>query len=224
MKTKILLTLLCLSALIGAACNQQNQTGNTAVLKSDPHAGMNHNAATLGSNHQGMDHGAMDHSAMQSAPEAAAAPYDLQFLDTMIAHHQAAVEMARPAETKAQHAELKTLAKNISAEQEKQIAQMKKWREQWFAGQPAALNMEMAGMNDSMKDMDMKKLGSLGGGKFDGEFIKQMIPHHEGAVTMAQEALQKSQKEEIKTLANQIVKAQKAEIELMRGWEEKWSK
>ena len=77
----------------------------------------------------------------------------------------------------------------------------------------------MMGMNDSMKGMDMKKLGSLTGNDLDLEFIKQMIPHHQGAVVMANEAVQKSQKNEIKTLANGIIKAQNAEIKQMQDWQ-----
>ena len=187
------------------------------------HTGSNTTANHQGMNHEGMDHGTMNHSDMQSSPNAATAPYDLQFLDTMIAHHQGAVDMARPAETKARHAELKTLAKNIIADQEKEIAQMKKWREQWFVGKPAAINMEMAGMSDSMKGMDMKILESSSGTDFDLEFIKQMTPHHAGAVVMAKEALQKTQKEEIKKLANEIIKAQEAEIKQMKDWQTAWS-
>lgn len=171
----------------------------------------------------GMDHGNMNHSEMKSSPNAANAPYDLQFLDTMIAHHQGAVDMAQPAETKAERSEIKTLAKNIIADQEKEIAQMKKWRADWYKDQPAAVNMEMAGMLDSMKDMDMKKLESASGKTYDLEFIKQMMPHHEGAVIMAQEALQKSQKPEIKALASAIIKAQQAEIKQMKDWQTAWT-
>ena len=43
---------------------------------------------------------AMLHSDMQSAPNAATAPYDLQFLDTMTAHHQAAIVMAKSRDAK----------------------------------------------------------------------------------------------------------------------------
>ena len=60
--------------------------------------------------------------------------------------------------------------------------------------------------------------------EFDLEFINQMTPHHDGAVAMAEEALQKSEKPEIKTLANQIIKAQEAEIKMMNEWKTKWSK
>jgi Uncharacterized protein conserved in bacteria len=45
--------------------------------------------------HSKMDHGSMDHSKMGSSPGAASAPVELQFIDTMIAHHRGAVEMAR---------------------------------------------------------------------------------------------------------------------------------
>jgi uncharacterized protein (DUF305 family) len=223
MKTKILVSVLFLSGLVGSGCNRPNQAINNSI-SNDSHAGMNHNAANMQGNHGAMDHSTMNHSEMQSSPNAENAPYDLQFLDTMIAHHQGAVEMAKPAAAKAQHAEIKTLAKNIVADQEKEISEMKRWREQWFSGKPAAINMEMAGMTDSMKGMDMKKLDSASGNEFDLEFINQMIPHHQGAVVMAREALQKSQKEEIKKLANTIIKAQEAEIKQMRDWQTAWSK
>ena len=175
-------------------------------------------------NHQSMDHASMNHSQMKSSPNAASMPYDLQFLDTMIAHHQGAVDMAQGAETKAEHAELKSLAKNIIRSQEREVGEMKMWREKWFTGKPPAINMEMAGMSDSMKGMDMMKLDSLSGNSFDLEFIKQMIPHHEGALTMAKDALQKAQKEEIKTLAANIIKDQEAEIKQMKDWQSAWSK
>jgi uncharacterized protein (DUF305 family) len=49
-----------------------------------------------------------------------------------------------------------------------------------------------------------------------------MIPHHEGALTMAKDALVKGSNEEIKSLARQIVEAQEAEIAQMKQWQEAW--
>jgi uncharacterized protein (DUF305 family) len=169
-------------------------------------------------NHSGMNHNSMNHSAMKSAPNAAAQPYDLQFLDTMIHHHEGAVEMAKPVSAKSANAELKVFAAKIIADQEKEIAQMKQWREQWFAGKPSALNMEMAGMTDSMKGMDMTKMNAASGAAFDLEFVNQMTPHHQGAIVMAREALTKAERPEIKTLANQIIQAQEAEMRQMAKW------
>lgn len=205
-------------AAFALSCSQQMPAANT-----DPHAGMNHNADQNTTVPPGADHGGMDHS-MQSSPNAAKAPYDLQFLDTMIEHHKGAVMMAGPATVKAMHPEIKSLATDMISSQQGEIAQMKVWRDKWFAGAAPAVNMEMPGMTDSMKGMDMKILTVVSGNDFDLSFIKQMVPHHEGAVTMANDALQRSSKPEIKTLAAAIIKAQESEIKQMKEWQSAWSK
>lgn len=174
--------------------------------------------------HSTTDHSTMDHATMKSSPDAASADHDLQFIDTMIAHHQGAVDMAKMIPQKAENNELKALGVDIVTSQEKEIAEMLSWREKWFAGKSAAINMEMKGMSDSMKGMDMTKLGGLSGKAFDIEFAKQMIPHHEGAVVMAREALERSNRDEIKRLSNEIIKAQQAEIDKMNSWIKEWSK
>jgi uncharacterized protein (DUF305 family) len=174
--------------------------------------------------HSTMDHSKMDHSKMESSPGADEQPYDLQFIDTMIVHHQGAVDMALLVKTRSRQVELTSLAELIIKEQTKEIAQMKKWREERFAGKPAAVNMNLAGMQDGMKGMDMAKLDSLKDREFDLEFIKQMIPHHEGAVVMAKEALQKSENAEIKNLTESIINSQDAEIKKMRDWQSSWTK
>ena len=233
MKTIILTTVLSVAAIAFAGCETATNTNtntrtNTAVANSNANSmmnmnGMNHNSMTMNGNSMS-NGGMMNHSDMKSSPNAAAAPYDLQFLDTMTHHHQGAIDMAKMALTKSNNAELKTFAQKIIDDQNKEIAQMKDWREKWYAGKPMAMNMEMDGMEDSMKGMDMKKLESLSGKDFDLEFINQMTPHHEGAVEMAKEALTKAEHAEIKTLSNQIIKAQEEEIKKMADWKAKWSK
>ena len=59
-------------------------------------------------------------------------------------------------------------------------------------------------------------------GNIDKHFIEQMIPHHDGAVAMAKLALEKSNRPEIKTLANAIIEGQTKEIQDMRGWYKNW--
>ena len=59
-------------------------------------------------------------------------------------------------------------------------------------------------------------------GNIDQHFIEQMIPHHEGAITMAELALQKAQHPEMKELAQNIIKAQQGEITDMKSWYKNW--
>jgi uncharacterized protein (DUF305 family) len=163
------------------------------------------------------------HSMKESSPDAANAPYDLQFLDTMTEHHQAALQMANPIVAKTDNAELKAFAEKIVADQNREIEQMKNWREQWFAGKSPAMNAEMPGMMDSMKGMNMKKMEAPGGKILDMRFLDMMTVHHQGAITMSKEALNKAEHPEIKTLAKQIIKAQEAEIKQMQEWKKAWS-
>ena len=171
-----------------------------------------------------MGHGTADHAGMQSSAGAASAPFELQFLDTMMAHHKGAVDMAMLAESRAQHPELKELATNIIYDQEREIAKMSQWRDQWFAEKKDAINMQFPGMSHGMSGMDLKKLESLKSNEFDLEFIRQMIPHHEGAVEMAKAIDNTDSYAELKDLARDIITAQETEIKQMRGWLAAWSK
>lgn len=56
----------------------------------------------------------------------------------------------------------------------------------------------------------------------DRHFIEQMIPHHEGAIAMAQLALERSKRTEIKILATAIIEDQRKEIQDMTGWYKDW--
>jgi uncharacterized protein (DUF305 family) len=57
---------------------------------------------------------------------------------------------------------------------------------------------------------------------FDRAFIDAMIPHHQSAIVMAKVANQESENPRIKELAQNIMGAQKGEIEQMRRWREQW--
>lgn len=57
---------------------------------------------------------------------------------------------------------------------------------------------------------------------YDLRFIDAMTPHHQGAVEMAQEVLEKSQRPEMKKLSQDIITAQKREIDQMKQWRRQW--
>lgn len=220
MKTRFVVLLV--SGLL-VACGSGDRSLNTNHAAHDLNTNSLSNAPTV--DHNAMGHGnTASHSEMQSSPNAASAPYDLQFIDTMSAHHKGAVDMSMLAEKRAQHSELKELAANIIGDQEREIARMSEWRDRWFAEKTKAINMEFPGMSHGMGGMDLKSLESLKGNEFDIEFLKQMIPHHEGAVEMAKDLQKQDSHSELKELARDIITAQEEEIKQMRSWLAAWSK
>ena len=87
-----------------------------------------------------------------------------------------------------------------------------------------SVNNNMTGM---MRMMGFRSNGSprtmMGNAdSIDQHFIEQMIPHHEDAVTMANLALNKAKRNEIKTLATNITDSQTKEIDQMKEWYKNW--
>ena len=223
------LMLVCAMVLFASAC--QNQANNTTA-NTGTNANMGHDMSNVNSNMSNMDHGMSNMQGhemmnMNSDPGAADQPFDLQFLDSMIHHHNGAIAMANMVLSKTERPELKTFAEKIIGDQKKEIDQMKQLREQWYSGKPSAVNMEMPGMVGGMKIMTsdhMKDMNEMEASHFDDHFLNMMTSHHEGAVTMSKEAQQKAEHAEIKQLADRIIKAQAPEIEQMKKWKTAWNK
>lgn len=157
------------------------------------------------------------------------ATFDLRFLDGMTPHHQGAVTMAQEALQKSRRPEIKQLAQAIVAAQTKEITQLKAWRAAWYPAASAELVMYDAQMKMDMpmtaamlSNMAMNSNLGAADSQFDLRFINAMITHHQGAVTMAQEALEKSDRPAIKQLAQAIIKNQGQEISQLQQWRKAW--
>lgn len=158
-----------------------------------------------------------------------AEPFDEQFIDSMMPHHESAVVMAQMAVTQAKYPEVRALARGIITDQKQEIAYMGQLRKRFYgsAMPPGMSGMKMGGMKMSgdkmmmsgtlmglpMKGvMDMGRLRNAKGTQFDRMFLEMMIPHHAGAILMGNEALQQSVRPEIRRLGAKIVDAQAGEI------------
>ena len=79
----------------------------------------------------------------------------------------------------------------------------------------------MAGMDHSNMDhgsMGMAREMVMENGKYsDKAFIDAMVPHHQGAIEMAEVALQNAEHERIKQLSRNIISTQRVEIEELKA-------
>jgi len=149
---------------------------------------------------------------------------DQHFIEQMIPHHEGAIAMAELALEKAQHPEIKALAEDIIEAQEREISEMQGWYQEWFGSDvPSFSGWGMGMMEGGMTAMegDLDLLADAD--NFDLEFIRQMIPHHEMAVMMAQMLLAGTEREELRTLGENVITSQSSEIEMMQGWYTAWT-
>ena len=141
---------------------------------------------------------------------------DLTFLNDMIEHHIGAVAMAKEAQKKSTRIEIQTLANNIITAQEKEIDMMYGWKKNWFNDTQQV--EESSGEHGTSMTKDLGEADD----EFDLRFMNAMIEHHQKAIEMAQDILKTTQRQEIKTLAQNIVKDQTKEISQMNQWKRDW--
>lgn len=160
---------------------------------------------------------------------------DAGFARDMGDHHQQAVDMAFIIRDKSADQPIHTLAFDIINTQATQRGMVMGWLEQWGLPQttsrPALAwmnggagnnghdmsSMEMVGgrMPGMASPEEIDKLRSLTGKEADILFMQLMIRHHTGGINMAKGLLERSSRQEVRTLAQTIVNGQQAEIELL---------
>jgi uncharacterized protein (DUF305 family) len=172
---------------------------------------------------------------------------DRHFIEMMIPHHDGAVKMADLALKRSKNADVLKLAAAIKRDQVVEITQMRDWYKQWYKADVPDMsihsmkpsNHNMMGMNGgkmgmgNMTGMPSNRMGKMGMGNimstnfnkletakdsdFDKTFLAEMIPHHKMALMMSNMIVD-SDRPELRTLAQNILRSQSQEIDQMRGW------
>jgi uncharacterized protein (DUF305 family) len=169
---------------------------------------------------------------------------DRDFVAMMVPHHQGAIDMSEAELGYGHNQQLLRIAQEIVAEELQEIAAMRAAlgekltpSEAALVGNSASAPVESgssapargdrsqpsletekpflaendAAMTKMMKDMAVKPTGDV-----DRDFVAMMVPHHQGAIDMAQAELRYGHDARLKRIAQEIIVDQIAQISLMR--------
>ena len=211
---KYILAATVLVAIATQSCNTENKKETTTSME-----GMEHKDSTKMNN---MDHGNMEgmHSGMKDMKMTG--DFDYDFANTMIIHHQSAVDMAKDVLAKGNNADVKKMAQNIVTAQEAEIASFKSV----LASYKMPEMKKEAGeahneLGENMAKMEATMNAIPKSGNADEDFLNMMIPHHQSAVTMAEDELSHGKNLELKKMAQKIMEDQNKEIkelnDLLKG-------
>ncbi|WP_374115619.1 DUF305 domain-containing protein [Streptomyces sp. NK15101] len=141
---------------------------------------------------------------------------DFRYVQMMTVHHRQALTMTALAPGRASSSQVRKVAERIAAAQRPEIDAMEGWlktnggpREQG-----AHDHHSMPGM---ATEAQLEELRSAKGAAFDELFLRLMITHHEGAVTMAAEVLSEGNNGLVEEMANDVIAQQTSEINRMRS-------
>lgn len=154
--------------------------------------------------------------AVEEAGQDTANSADFRYARMMIEHHGQALVMTGlvPGRTSADTVE--RLADRISAGQKPEIGAMKGWLERNGADRRKE-HHDHTTMPGMATDAQIEKLRAAEGKAFDKLFLELMITHHQGAITMATEALTEGNDVIVEEMASDVVAQQTVEINRMRG-------
>ncbi|MFJ9324046.1 DUF305 domain-containing protein [Streptomyces globisporus] len=141
---------------------------------------------------------------------------DFRYAQMMIEHHGQALVMTELAPERASQSTVKRLAERIAAGQKPEIGAMEGWLKR-NGGDKHKQHHDHSGMPGMATEAQLEKLRGAEGKTFDKLFLELMITHHQGAITMATEALTEGNDIFVEEMASDVVAQQTVEINRMRG-------
>lgn len=141
------------------------------------------------------------------------------FLEGMIPHHEAAVEMAESyLEHGGNHSDLKQLAADIIEVQTREIEEMDRLEDELeLSGttNPDHLKAYLDDFTKMISEHEQQHLNNTSAKNIDQAFTEGMLMHHRMGINMAKAIVDRTDHSEVKKLAQTIIKTQEKEIKLM---------
>lgn len=134
---------------------------------------------------------------------------DQRFIDGVIAHHLNAIYMAKQALENSKRQEIKDLAKEIIAVDEKNIEELYDWKKDWYGNTRQITNYEKINLGTSDENFDLR-------------FLNALIAHHEDAIIVSKEIRTKSNRSEILNLADAIITNLSKGVVGLSKWRSEW--
>lgn len=144
---------------------------------------------------------------------------DIEFVQGMIPHHDQAIEMAAMVPLVDVSAVTAEFADEIRAAQEPEIAEMRALLSSWGEKEDvhAMHDIHSSSTHGMMTDEEFSLLTSKTGQEFEISWLRAMIKHHEGAITMSEKVLTDGANPSVRAMASAILAAQRDEIERMNS-------
>lgn len=160
--------------------------------------------------------GRSDHEVTWPFATAEGQTFDRAFLRNLTTHHRVGVRLSLLAVEKAIDDELRMLGRLMAAQQEAEIQIMAEWWRGWYGGEIPPLSPdEVAHMPGMPHPTAVDALEDLSGMAFQEQFLTLMIPHHEGAVLMANDAIHHAGDPQLRIFGDSIRHAQRNQIAQM---------
>ncbi|NUK02497.1 DUF305 domain-containing protein [Streptomyces lunaelactis] len=156
--------------------------------------------------------------AAKAVPDDTPNSADFSYAQMMITHHTQALQMTALAPDRVGSTQVKRLAERIAAAQKPEMGAMQGWLKINGGAQGKGGHDHSRGAMPGMATpAQLAQLRSAKGVAFDELFLKLMITHHQGALTMATEVLSEGNNVLVEEMANDVIAQQTSEINRMRS-------
>lgn len=140
---------------------------------------------------------------------------DVELIDTLIPHHQAALEMATMETERGTDPEVKAMAAKMKSDQAREIEELLQIRQELTGC------TTVTPLPDRHMRGDMEQMMQLSGAALDLMFLENMIPHHAGAISFTHNALPNLMNPQLQEISRDVIDAQSMEIGEMHMMKER---